>query len=151
MISLSDTVRGQRQWGTNKMGLGIKGSSTQPCEEHWKLMRYCLVSSCQVIVICKMIFPPFSFTAGILEMASFLRYDKVNPILSSIWKKNTQHFKLVLHLSNKPMHSAYTEYHWMKDPTWDMKVPSSCGTFWQVRNRTEHVLFSCWDTGDTHA
>lgn len=67
------------------MGPGIKGSSTQPCVECWKLMCYCLAGSCQVIVICKMLFFfLFSFTEGMLEMASFLRDDKVNPILSSI-------------------------------------------------------------------
>ena len=35
------------------MGPGIKGSSTQPCVEHRKLTRYCLASSRQVSVICR--------------------------------------------------------------------------------------------------
>lgn len=72
------------------MGPGIKGSSTQPCVERWKLMWYCLASSCQVVVICKMFFFFFSFSPllkGMLEMASFLRDDKVNPILSSGCRK----------------------------------------------------------------
>lgn len=105
-------MRGQRQWGKYKMRPGIKGSFTQPCVERWKLTWYCLASSCQVTVICKMFFSVF-FTEGVLEMASFLRDDKVNPILSSIWRK--RHFKLVLHLSNEPVSSTFTEYLWMED------------------------------------
>ena len=98
------------------MGPGIKGSSTQPCVEHRKLTRYCLASSRQVSVICRMCFFFFSSSfqslKGILEMASFLREDKVNPIWSSSWRK--WHLKLVLHLSNKPVSSLFTEYFWME-------------------------------------
>lgn len=98
------------------MGPGIKGSSTQPRVEHRKLTPYCLVSSSQVSVICRMwVFFFFSSSPslkGMLEMASFLRDDKVNPIWSSSWRK--WHLKLVLCLSSKPVSSLFTEYFWME-------------------------------------
>lgn len=121
MISASDTMRGQRKWSKHKMGPGIKGTSTQPCVEHRKLTWYCLASSCQVIVICRLYFFFSSSPSlkGILEMTSFLRDDKVNPIWSSSWRK--WHLKLVLHLSNKPVSSLFTEYFWM-ETVWDTRV-----------------------------
>lgn len=120
-------MRGQRQWGEHKMGPGIKGSPTQPCVECWKLMWYCLASSCQVIVICNFFFLLLLLLHWRHIRNGFIseRDDKVNPILSSIWRK--WHLKLVLHLSNEPVSSTFTECLRMEDTVLDTRVIKMSG------------------------